>query len=440
MGGVGGMTGGADMGVTGLGNNLTGTGFAAANTPSGYGSGYVGAGTAQPANQASAGCQAHVREALTSLKDAHTALNGNDNAKALAKLNEVSNHLTMATAAAQTTVPPMTANAQCPMDQAVVDCCGCPDTQCRNFQGNRVGFGSERSAEQWDTMTDQQRQQKFKSVAPVANDRDPIDGSLLDKANLPDSRTRMVNGMKIGFASEENAQKCDAFTSGQKQDLVDKAMAPSAAAARNNMSMIYNSRDPISGQAVSGTNLAENQTRYFCYNLGFASAANADKWDALNQDQKQQKLDGLAKDHAAAMAGYGSNVDSGVMVLGQKVVNDTDPISGKSIDPAKVSDTRTYQGMKIGFASGDNANAWDNLSEADKQAKCTDLNLMPTTQPNGTGTSMLSPGLSRSYKGQNIGFSSEDSAQSWDRMSDSQKDRTLSGASVGVCAPCGARE
>lgn len=54
-----------------------------------------------------------------------------------------------------------------------------------------------------------------------------------------------------------------------------------------------------------------------------------------------------------------------------KVVNSTCPIMGKSFDPATVPDnlTRTFKGQKVGFCCGGCPPAWDKLSDAEKTAK-----------------------------------------------------------------------
>jgi len=54
-----------------------------------------------------------------------------------------------------------------------------------------------------------------------------------------------------------------------------------------------------------------------------------------------------------------------------KVVNDRCPMMGTKIDPEKVPAnlTRTYKGQKVGFCCGGCPTAWDMLSDAEKDAK-----------------------------------------------------------------------
>jgi hypothetical protein len=70
-------------------------------------------------------------------------------------------------------------------------------------------------------MSDAEKQARLSAVqnakAGIENFKDPVSDQQLDLSqSFPDSRTRTYMGKKIGFASEENATKWDSMTAQEK--------------------------------------------------------------------------------------------------------------------------------------------------------------------------------------------------------------------------------
>ena len=78
---------------------------------------------------------------------------------------------------------------------------------------------------------------------------------------------------------------------------------------------------------------------------------------------------------AAILSPLGCSRDQGTPAAAQatttKVVNAKCPIRGEAIDPAKVPEdlVRTYKGQKVGFCCAGCPEAWDKLTDAQKDAK-----------------------------------------------------------------------
>jgi hypothetical protein len=122
-----------------------------------------------------------------------------------------------------------------------------------------------------------------------------------------------------------------------------------------------------------------------------------------------------------------------------KVVNTRGPIQDKPIDPVKVPDslTRQYKGRRIGFCSAGCPQAWDKLSDAQKDAK---LAAMPGAKilPAGKVVNVTCPilrtkidpvhvpdALTREFKGQKVGFCCTACLTAWDQLTDTEKEAKL---------------
>jgi hypothetical protein len=122
---------------------------------------------------------------------------------------------------------------------------------------------------------------------------------------------------------------------------------------------VVNTRCPMKGLPVDPVTVPDSRTReYKGRRIGFCCTGCPEAWDKLTDAERDAKL--------AAVTG------AKVLPAG-KVVNVTCPIMGTTIDPANVPDglIREYKGQKVGFCCGACPGAWDQLTDAEKDAKLT---------------------------------------------------------------------
>jgi len=125
--------------------------------------------------------------------------------------------------------------------------------------------------------------------------------------------------------------------------------------------------------------------------------------------------------------------------LAPRFVNVVCPMKGKRIDPANVPENliREYKGQLVAFCCDGCPQAWDSLSDSEKDAKLAAAMAPPPAKVvNGVcpimGTRIdpakVPDSLTRLYKGQKVGFCCAACPPAWDSLSDSEKDAKLAAA------------
>jgi len=99
-------------------------------------------------------------------------------------------------------------------------------------------------------------------------------------------------------------------------------------------------------------------------------------WQTLEVQATDCCSDSSAKSAGAAKASSSTTASSAATAskpaaASAKVVNTKCPIEGGAVDPNKVPDslTREFKGQKVGFCCAMCPPKWDNLSDAEKEAK-----------------------------------------------------------------------
>jgi len=101
--------------------------------------------------------------------------------------------------------------------------------------------------------------------------------------------------------------------------------------------------------------------------IGFCCAECPPKWDELSDAKKHELVDGPVgrSDHT----GHGDHGASAVMMT--MAVNTKCPVMGGKVDPASVPArlVRMHKGQKVGFCCTGCPERWEELSDAEKDAK-----------------------------------------------------------------------
>jgi hypothetical protein len=189
---------------------------------------------------------------------------------------------------------------------------------------------------------------------------DPVD----QKQVVTKERTRQYQDYVIVFNSEANAQEWDKFSQSEKQQKFRQASDKGGQDLRSDQQQQQQQRPvnsvcPVDLRKLDPT-LDGQQTRtYNGEQVSFGSEDSAKKWDQMSDAEKQTRLDAVRDQKA--QAAVKADID-----------NYKDPVSGERLSLDKTypdSQTRSYKGNKIGFASQENAKKWDQLSEQEKAQK-----------------------------------------------------------------------
>jgi len=173
---------------------------------------------------------------------------------------------------------------------------------------------------------------------------------------------------------------------------------------------VVNSYCPIMGNVIALDRTPIEQQRAFKnQQVGFCSVDCLATWDKLTASEKDAKLKKV-----------------------WPIINGSCPVTGKKIDIAKIPDSQIliHDGQRIGFCSTECIPTWDKLSASEKNAKLKKVLHIVNTFCPMTSWQSIDPNKVPDtqiliYKGQKIGFCSNQCLSGWYKLSTAQKDAKL---------------
>lgn len=174
-----------------------------------------------------------------------------------------------------------------------------------------------------------------------------------------------------------------------------------------------NVKCPMSGQKVDTAKATAAQVRQFeGQKVLFCCEGCAEKFDKLSKDEKRTAVKQCVP-----------------------CVNTHCPMTGTRLDPAKVESDpgyrRDFRGHKVGFCCANCPEAWDKMSDQQKQQaveKSTVRDVVNTHCPiSGVAITagMIQPNLVREFKGQKVAMCCQGCVAEWEKMSDAEKEAAL---------------
>jgi hypothetical protein len=116
-------------------------------------------------------------------------------------------------------IAPGFANTKCPIMGHPIDPRQVPDNLVREFQGKKIGFCCAGCPEQWDGLSDVQKEAKLKQHQAQAfiNTACPIMGTPIDPDKVPSHLSREFRGQKVAFCCPGCPAQWDKLSDSQKQ-------------------------------------------------------------------------------------------------------------------------------------------------------------------------------------------------------------------------------
>jgi len=200
--------------------------------------------------------------------------------------------------------------------------------------------------------------------------------------------------------------------SGQEQGSVAAETPKKELSAQTEAQIVtvVNSYCPITGNVIETDRTPVEQQRTFKnQQVGFWLVDCLAAWDKLTAFEKDAKLKKV-----------------------WPIINSSCPITGKQVDTAKIPDSRIliHAGQRVGFCSTECVPAWDKLSASEKDAKLKKGLLIvntfcPMTNRHSIDPNKVPDSQTLIYKGQKVGFCSNQCLLDWDKLSVAQKDAKL---------------
>lgn len=156
---------------------------------------------------------------LKSLAAITQATKAGDQEAALRELAHLQAMLKQIQAVIDKQVAPSFANTKCPIMGHPIDPKHVPENLIREYKGKKIGFCCAGCPEQWDGLSEAQKEAKLKQhqAQSFINTTCPIMGSPINSAKVSSSLVREFKGQKVAFCCPGCPAQWDKLSDAQKQ-------------------------------------------------------------------------------------------------------------------------------------------------------------------------------------------------------------------------------